>query len=508
MPTDNLQSPLADFGMLGLAVMGENLALNIADHNYSVAIWNREPETMHAFLAKHQGATPAAFIPTETLEAFVKALKRPRRLMMMIKAGAPIDQTLELLTPYLETGDTVIDGGNSWFEDTRRREQWMREKGFNFIGAGVSGGAEGARRGPSLMPGGNLEAYNHIRDVFEAIAAKTEYGACVAHCGANGAGHFVKMVHNGIEYADMQLIAETYDILKRTLNLEAGELSDIFARWNKGKLASFLIEITAQILTVIDTETNQPLVDLIQDKAGQKGTGKWTAQVALNLGVAVPTIAASNDARVLSSMKDERVRASQRINVVEMMRFNDDKRLLIDAIEDALYASRICAYAQGLTLIRAASDEYSWGTSIKEMARIWTGGCIIRSSLLKEIMEAFSVNPQPDNLLLNEELNKKMATMQGGQWRQAIAAATTLGVPVPAMSSALAYFDSYRTARLPQNLTQAQRDFFGAHTYERVDKPDTGFIHTDWTGVIGTKKASETEHPTKKQADAPLPEQG
>ncbi len=493
--------------MMGIAVMGENLALNIADHGFSLSAWNREPKITQAFIEKHQGATKGALTGTETLEQFTQSLERPRRIMMMIKAGAPVDQTIDLLIPLLEQGDTIIDGGNSWFEDTQRREKRLKEIGLNFIGSGVSGGAEGARRGPSLMPGGNIVAYELIRDVFEAIAAKTNTGACVAHCGPDGAGHFVKMVHNGIEYADMQLIAESYDILRSALGIEATELADIFNRWNQGKLSSFLIEITAQILIVVDEETGKPLVDLIQDKAGQKGTGKWTAQVALDLGVAVPSIAAAIDARVLSSMKEERVRASKRINVPMQMKFNDDRQLLIAAVEDALFASKICAYAQGMSLIRAASNAYNWDINLREMARIWTGGCIIRAALLEEIMQAYEREPQLDNLLLDEALEKQMATMQGGQWRQALAAAQTLGVPVPAMSSALAYFDSYRTANLPQNLTQAQRDFFGAHTYERIDKPELGFIHTDWTAVMGTKKASEIEDPTKKQADAPHPDQ-
>ncbi len=498
----------AQFGMLGLAVMGENLALNVADHGFSVAGWNRETAVTEKFIEKNQNTVKGELVGTNTLEEFCQSLARPRRIMMMIKAGAPIDSTIELLLPHLEKGDTLIDGGNSWFEDTLRRERDLKEKGINFIGSGVSGGAEGARRGPSLMPGGNTDAYEHVREIFEAISAKSSFGDCVAHCGPDGAGHFVKMVHNGIEYADMQLIAETYDVLRRCLGAEASELAETFDRWNQGKLASFLIEITAQILTVKDEETGKPLVDMILDKAGQKGTGKWTTQVALDLGIAVPTIAAALDARVLSSMKEERVRASERIKVPGSMRFNDDRKLFIDAVEDALFASKICAYAQGMALIRRASNEYNWNINLKEMARIWTGGCIIRASLLEEIMHAFEREPELDNLLLDETLNAQMATAQGGQWRQALAVAQTVGVPVPAMSSALAYFDSYRTARLPQNLTQAQRDFFGSHTYERTDAPERGFVHTEWTDLLGVKEASETEDATKKHADAPDSSQG
>mgnify|MGYP003701055665 CR=1 FL=1 len=467
----------ADIGMAGLGVMGLNLAQNIERNGYTVAIWNREVESVDEFMAgKGEGKR---FVPTKSPEEFVKSLKRPRRIMMMIKAGAPVDWTIDQFKPFLEPGDILIDGGNSWFEDTQRREKTLRAENLRFIGSGVSGGEEGALWGPSLMPGGAVEAYEEIRPVWEAISAKTEDGACTTYVGGDGAGHFVKMVHNGIEYGDMQLIAESYDILRRVLGLEANELADIFAEWNKGALDSYLVQITSEVLRVKDEETGRPLVDLILDKAGQKGTGKWTAQVALDLGVVIPTINAAIEARFISSLKDERVTASKIINGPQAQAWSGEKQQLIDAVRDALYASKICSYAQGFNLIRAGSEQWKWDINLSEMARIWKGGCIIRARFLDSIKTAYTREPTLKNLLLDEDFRAWMQKAQGA-WRTCISVAQQHGVPALAMAASLAYFDSYRTANLPQNLTQAQRDYFGAHTYERVDKPESGAIHTDW----------------------------
>ncbi|HEV2707079.1 MAG TPA: NADP-dependent phosphogluconate dehydrogenase [Pyrinomonadaceae bacterium] len=470
----------AQFGIVGLGVMGENLALNIEEHGFSVAVWNLESEWTDRFMAEH--GERGQFTGTKTFEEFARALARPRRILLMIKAGAPVDTTIERLKPYLEADDILIDGGNSWFKDTQRREAALREERLNFFGMGVSGGEEGARFGPSLMPGGRREAYEHVRPVLERIAAVTDSGACVTYVGADGAGHFVKMVHNGIEYGDMQLIAEAYDILRRGAGLGAQELADTFGEWNRGVLESFLIEITSKIFRVRDEETGEPLVELIADKAGQKGTGKWTAQVALDLGVPVPTIAAAIDARVLSSMKEARVTASRQFSWTVENDSDEDRAGLIAAVHDALYASKICSYAQGMQLIRAGSDEYEWKIDLKEMARIWKGGCIIRARFLDTIMRAYERQPDLDNLMLDKDCGAALTGAQAA-WRRTVSTAQRLGIAVPAMSASLAYFDSFRTARLPQNLTQAQRDFFGAHTYERADRPADGFVHTDWASL-------------------------
>ena len=463
------------FGVIGLGTMGRNLALNIEEHGFPVAVWNLEPEWTDAFLRDHPAAK---FTGAKTLETLVAELERPRRILMMIPAGDPVDQMIQRLSPLLEPGDILVDGGNSYFEDTRRREALLRDLRLHFVGCGVSGGEEGARHGPSIMPGGSNEAWARIKDVLEAIAAKTEAGPCVTHVGPDGAGHFVKMVHNGIEYGDMQIIAEAYDVLRRGLGLTTPQAGDVFDEWNRGPLESFLVELTAHVCRVTDPGTSQPLVDVIQDKAGQKGTGKWTAQVALELAVAIPTIGAALDARVLSSLKDQRVAASRIIGSDTRAPFaGSDRDGWKDALRDALFAARVCSYAQGMALIAAGSAQYDWGIDLAEMARIWKGGCIIRARLLDPVRQAFTANPALVNLLVDPAIARDMQQAAPG-WRRIVAAAASGGIAVPALGASLAYFDSYRTARLPQNLTQAQRDAFGAHKFERVEKP--GFVHADW----------------------------
>jgi 6-phosphogluconate dehydrogenase len=466
----------ANFGMAGMGVMGSNLALNVERNGFTVACWDRDPAYLEKFVAgPGQGKR---VVITRAAEEFVKSLERPRRIMIMVKAGPPVDWVIEQFKPFLEKGDIIIDGGNSEFQDTIRREAALKTEGFRFIGSGVSGGEEGALNGPSLMPGGTPEAYEGIRPVWEAIAAKTDDGACTTYVGPDGAGHFVKMVHNGIEYGDMQLIAEAYNILRNVLELNAAELADVFAEWNAGLLDSYLIEITSKVFRKIDEETGKPLVDLILDKAGQKGTGKWTAQAALDYGVPIPTINAAIEARFLSSMKDERVAANKIISGLNDSPVCDLENLVDDA-RDALYASKICSYAQGFNLIRAGSEAHNWNINLSEIARIWKGGCIIRARFLDRIKVAFNRNPNLKNLLLDEDFSAWMKESQTA-WRNVVNTAQQHGIPVLAMSASLAYFDSYRAANLPQNLTQAQRDFFGAHTYERIDKPGSGAIHTDW----------------------------
>ncbi|MCI0490466.1 MAG: NADP-dependent phosphogluconate dehydrogenase [Blastocatellia bacterium] len=480
MSSSSAKAKQGQFGMIGLGVMGRNLALNVEEHGFPVTVWNLESEWVDSFISENESKQ---LIGTKTLEEFTQALERPRRIMMMIKAGAPVDITIANIKALLEEGDILIDGGNSFFKDTQRREAALREEGLNFFGSGVSGGEEGARNGPSLMPGGSREAYEHVRHIFEAIAAKTDSGPCVTYVGPDGAGHFVKMVHNGIEYGDMQLIAEAYDILRNVLGIGAEDLGRIFDEWNGGLLESFLIETTAKIFRVKDEETGKPLVDLVLDKAEQKGTGKWTAQVALDFGVPIPTIAAALDSRVLSSIKEERLNASEVIKGPTETPTDEDKERVITAVRDALYASKICSYAQGLNLIRRGSEEFNWGIDLGEMARIWKGGCIIRAQFLDTIMKAYNRRADLPNLLLDPEFNEWMQSSQAN-WRYAVRTAQDRGIPVPAMSASLAYFDSYRTANLPQNLTQAQRDYFGAHTYERTDHPEQGHVHTDWAESI------------------------
>jgi len=464
--------------MIGLGVMGSNLALNVESRGFSVVVWDRNPEVVASFVSAHAGES---FTGTAQLEEFVAALDRPRRIMMMIKAGAPVDEMLDRLIPLLEEGDIVIDGGNSWFKETQDRAKRLAERGLHFVGAGVSGGEDGARFGPSLMPGGTRESWDAIRDVFETIAARSDSGACVTYCGPDGAGHFVKMVHNGIEYGDMQLIAEAYDLLRRGAGLGAEELAAVFEEWNRGPLESFLIEITATIFRKRDPESGEPLIDKVLDKAGQKGTGKWTAQVALDLAVPVPTIAAAIDARVLSSMKSERIAAAALFDDGVHDRIPEgDRSSFVKDVHDALCAAKICAYAQGFALMQAGSREWNWGIQMREIARIWKAGCIIRARFLDPIMQAYEKKPELVNLMLDATFRDDLHRVQSA-WRRTVAFAQSRGIAAPAFAASLAYFDSYRTANLPQNLTQAQRDSFGAHTYQRNDRgQEPPFVHSDW----------------------------
>jgi len=486
--------PPADIGVIGLGVMGENLALNVEDHGFRVALWNRTEAKVANVIER--GGPNRRWIGARTLEDFAAALGRPRRILLLIKAGAPVDEMLEELAPLLSPDDVVIDGGNSFFADTQRREAAMRARGVRFVGMGVSGGEEGARYGPSLMPGGARSAYDHLEPILVAIAAKTDSGPCVTYVGPDGAGHFVKMVHNGIEYGVMQLIAEAYDLLRRALGLSAAETADRFAEWNRGPMESYLIEITSQVLAVPDPETGHPLVEMVLDRAGQKGTGTWTAQVALDLGVPIPTIAAAIDARVLSSMKAERVHASAQLvspRIASAERASagahhvtGETGELVAAVARALAAATSCAYAQGMALLRVASAEHRWHVDLREIARIWKGGCIIRARLLDTIMHAYERDGDLPNLLLDADIRPRMLEMEP-EWRRTVQMAVAHGIPVPAVSASLAYFDAYRTAVLPQNLTQAQRDYFGAHTYQRIDRPDAGFVHTDWQALVATR---------------------
>jgi len=464
------------FGVIGLAVMGENLALNVERNGFPVAVYNRSREKTDRFMAERAGGKniKAAY----SLEEFVQSLERPRRILVMVKAGGPVDAVIGQLKPLLEEGDMIIDGGNSLYEDTERRVKELEPTGLGFIGMGVSGGEEGALNGPSLMPGGTRAAYAEIEHILTKIAAQVDDGPCVTYIGPGGAGHYVKMVHNGIEYGDMQLIAEAYDLMKNVLGLNHDQLHDVFAEWNlTDELNSFLIEITADIFTNLDEDTGKPLVELIVDAAGQKGTGRWTVISALEKGVAIPTITAAVNARIMSSIKAERVAASKELDG-PTAKFDGDVKAMISKIRDALYCSKICSYAQGMALIGKASQTYDYGIDLGETARIWKGGCIIRAGFLNKIKRAFDENPSLNNLLLAPEFKQTILDRQDA-WREVVAMAAQLGIPVPAFSASLDYFDSYRRDRLPQNLTQAQRDYFGAHTYERVDKEGT--FHTEWT---------------------------
>jgi len=464
----------SNIGLVGLAVMGQNLVLNIERNGFSVAVYNRTAARTEEFMA---GSAKGKMVQAAyAVEELVDALERPRKIMLMVKAGPPVDATIEQLKPYLEPGDLIVDGGNSFFGDTERRAEELAKAGINYIGTGVSGGEYGALWGPSIMPGGQPEAWEMVKPILTAIAAQVNGDACVTYIGPRGAGHYVKMVHNGIEYGDMQLIAESYDILKRIGGLPAAQLHQVFAEWNEGELESYLIEITADILAKMDEETGQPLVEVILDEAKQKGTGKWTSQNALDLGAPTPTINAAVESRIISAYKDERVAASQVLSGPEI-EFDGDRAALIRDVRDALYAAKICSYAQGFALLRAASQEYDYNLKYGEIARIWRGGCIIRAAFLDDIRAAFERNPDLSNLLMDPEFGQAVQGRQGAL-RRVIQTAVANGVPCLAYSSALAYFDAYRTARLPANLTQAQRDYFGAHTYRRVDKEGT--FHTEW----------------------------
>ena len=465
-----------DFGMIGLGVMGQNFVLNVERNGFSVAVYNRTPDATREYVAG-----PAAgknIRPTYTINEFVGALERPRRIMLLVKAGAPVDATIQQLIPLLDTDDLIIDGGNSFFADTERRAKELEAHGFKFFGMGVSGGEEGALWGPSLMPGGDAKAYKDVEPIMIAVSAKAQEDGqpCVTYIGPGGSGHYVKMVHNGIEYGDMQLIAEAYDLLRRGLGLSAMEFHKIFSDWNKGELSSFLIEVTSKVFKKVDEKTGKPLVDLILDKAGQKGTGKWTSQNAHDLGAAIPTITAAVDGRILSSQKDERV-AAAKILAGPTAKYSGDKKKLIEAVHEALYASKICSYAQGMHMLKKASEEYNYNLNLAEIAKIWRAGCIIRAKLLNDITNAYRRNPHLPNLLVDAEFQKAINERQEA-WRFALKTAIELGVPMPAMSASLAYYDSYRCANLPANVIQAQRDFFGAHTFERIDK--AGIFHADW----------------------------
>jgi 6-phosphogluconate dehydrogenase len=464
----------AQIGLIGLAVMGENLALNIARNGFRIAVWNRTASKVDDFLAAHPDIPN--LVGAHTAQAFVQALERPRKMILLVKAGKPVDEMISNLLPYLDEGDIIIDGGNSFFMDTRRREADLKTIGIQYIGSGVSGGEEGALWGPSLMPGGPKKAYDAIEPIWKKIAAQVGDSPCTTWVGPDGAGHFVKMVHNGIEYGDMQLIAEVYDLLRTALDMKADELAEVFEKWNQGVLSSYLIEITSRIFQTRDPLTGGALVDYILDKAGQKGTGKWTSQIALDLGVATPTINAAVEGRILSSMKSERLVAASKIKGPKSV-FKGDRNKLIEAAHEALFASKICSYAQGMALIRTASLEYNWKVDLAETARIWRGGCIIRAQFLDVIREAFTRQKKLPNLLLDPTFKRWLKDAQP-KWRFALQTAVKLGIPTLAMSASMAYFDSYRKAGLPQNLTQAQRDYFGAHTYERTDREGT--FHTEW----------------------------
>ena len=466
----------AHVGLIGLAVMGQNLALNIERNGFPIAVYNRTVARTREFLDGPAGGKRVRGVTT--VEELVGALERPRRILLMVQAGRAVDAVIEQLRPLLEPGDILIDGGNSLYRDTERRSTELARAGLQFVGMGVSGGEEGALWGPSLMPGGPPEAYRELEPMLTAIAAKSEYGDCVTHVGPRGAGHYVKMVHNGIEYGDMQLIAETYDVMRRGLGLSAAEMSEVFAEWNSRDLNSYLIEVTAAVLRYVDPETGRPLVDLILDQAGQKGTGRWTSIDALELGTPIPTIDAAVWSRSISSFKAQRVAAAKVLAGPTDGTADLDRQQLRPALEAALWAAKVSSYAQGLALLRAASQQYEYNLDLAEIARIWTGGCIIRARLLGEIQSAFKADADLANLLLAREFAPRLNERTQGL-RTAVRAARTLGVPCPAMSAALDYFDSYRQERLPANLIQAQRDYFGAHTYQRLDKPGT--FHTEWS---------------------------
>src|SRR4051812_36920954 len=474
--------PNADIALIGLAVMGQNLILNMNDHGYTVVAFNRTVSKVDDFL--NNEAKGSKVIGAHSIPEMVKLLKKPRRVMMLVKAGQAVDDFIEQLIPHLEPGDIIIDGGNSLFEDTIRRTKYVESKGLLYIGTGVSGGEEGARRGPSIMPGGSPAAWPHVKSIFQSIAAKVADGSpCCDWVGENGAGHYVKMVHNGIEYGDMQLICEAYNLMSTGLGMTPDEMHQVFAEWNKGELDSYLVEITRDILAFKDTD-GAPLVDKILDTAGQKGTGKWTVISSQDLGIPITLIAEAVYARCISALKDERVAAAKKLKGPKPT-IKGDQKQFVEAIRQALYASKIISYAQGYMLMRAAAKEYKWNLNYGGVALMWRGGCIIRSVFLGKIKEAFDKNRKLSNLLLDPFFRKAIKECQRS-WRNVVAAAAKKGIPVPAFSTALAFYDSYRSERLPANLLQAQRDYFGAHTYERLDKPRGEFFHTNWTGKGGT----------------------
>ena len=476
----------ANIGLVGLAVMGENLVLNMESHGYTVAVYNRTTSKVDDFV--NGRGSGKNIIGTHSVEEFVSALERPRKVMIMVKAGGPVDAFIEQVIPYLDEGDIIIDGGNSHFPDTIRRTKYVEEKGFLFIGTGVSGGEEGALLGPSIMPGGSAKAWEAVKPIFQSIAAKVEDGSpCCEWVGNDGAGHFVKMVHNGIEYGDMQLITEVYQVMKNLLGMDADEMHDVFTEWNKGELDSYLIEITRDILGFKD-EDGGPLVEKILDTAGQKGTGKWTAVASLDVGVPLTLIGEAVYARTLSAMKDERVEASKILSG-PAPKFDGDKKAFIEDLRKALLASKIVSYAQGYVLMNSAAKEYGWELNNGGIALMWRGGCIIRSAFLGKIKEAFDNNPDLSNLLLDSYFKEKIEESQAA-WRRVVATSVLNGIWIPAISTALNYFDGYRSERLPANLLQAQRDYFGAHTYERTDKPRGEFFHTNWTGRGGDTASS------------------
>ncbi|KAL2158483.1 hypothetical protein VTH06DRAFT_4249 [Thermothelomyces fergusii] len=483
----------ADIGLIGLAVMGQNLILNMADHGFTVCAFNRTVSKVDTFLANE--AKGKSIVGAHSVEEFVSKLKRPRRIMLLVQAGRPVDDWIETLLPLLEPGDIIIDGGNSHFPDSNRRTKYLASKGLRFVGSGVSGGEEGARYGPSLMPGGHEEAWPFIKDIFQSIAAKSEGEACCEWVGDEGAGHYVKMVHNGIEYGDMQLICEAYDIMKRGLGMSSKEIGDVFAKWNQGVLDSFLIEITRDILYFNDDD-GVPLVEKILDKAGQKGTGKWTSVNALDLGMPVTLIAEAVLARCLSGIKEERVKASTKLQYISRQKtFQGNKEQFLEDLEQALYASKIISYAQGFMLMQEAAREYGWKLNKPSIALMWRGGCIIRSVFLKDITAAYRKNPDLENLLFDDFFNQAIHKAQPG-WRDVVSTAAHLGIPTPAFSTALSWFDGYRTKDLPANLLQAQRDYFGAHTFRikpeaATEKyPEGKDIHVNWTGRGGNVSAS------------------
>ncbi len=479
----------ADIGVVGLAVMGRNLIMNMNDHGFVVAAYNRTTERVDEFL--EGDAAGSDVVGVHSLEDLVEVLKPPRRVMLMIKAGDPVDKTIDTLLPLLESGDIIIDGGNSLFTDTMKRTARVEAAGMRYIGTGVSGGEEGARHGPSIMPGGTGSAWEHVRPIFQAIAAKVDDTPCCDWVGDDGAGHYVKMVHNGIEYGDMQVIGEAYDIMRRGLGMSYDEMHEVFARWNRGKLDSYLIEITADIMATSDDAGGDPLLEKILDAAGQKGTGKWTVISSMELGQPVTLVGEAVYARIVSSLKDQRVTAARVLSGPSPV-IDGDRDQILDDLEDALYASKIVSYAQGFMLMDEAADVYNWNLDFAGIASMWRGGCIIRSRFLSDIMEAYASTPELRQLLLNDFFAAEVTAAQPG-WRRTIGRAVAAGIPTPAYSSALAFFDAYRTERLPASLIQAQRDYFGAHTYERVDRERGEFFHTNWTGTGGDVSSSSYE---------------